>query len=291
MHTEESRRGQKLDHVVPVGHRIHAVGGGRGEAEVARQGLPVDGKGGARESGRAQRKDIDPPRAVAETLPVPLQHEDIGEEMVGEQHGLSALEMRVAGHGRGAVPLGLGEQSRLHAREPFIHVSQDVAQIEALVEGDLVIARPPRVELAAHGPGQLDEPPLHVHVDVLELLAEGKAAALQLALHGFEPGFDLSQLAGLDEPGALEGAGPGEAAANVLRPEPTVEGQGRGEGLGHRIRALREAAAPGLACARTASGRGHEASASPRRADTGRPASSSAAMWLMMRRVMSSRSA
>src|SRR5436853_5885415 len=96
----------------------------------------------------------------------------------------------------------------LHAREPFIHVSQDVAQIEALVEGDLVVARPPRVELASHGPSQLDEPPLHVHVDVLELLAEGKAAALQLALHGFEPGFDLSQLAGLDEPGALEGAGP-----------------------------------------------------------------------------------
>src|SRR2546428_11790027 len=98
-------------------------------------------------------------------------------------------------------------------------------------------------------------------------------------------------LAGLEGPAARGGGARGGVAANVRGPEPRVEGQGRGEGLGYRIRALREAAAPGLACARTASGRGHEASASPRRAPTGRPPSSSAGVWVIVRRGMFSRAA
>ena len=60
----------------------------------------------------------------------------------------------------------------------------DVAQIEPLVERDLIVAGAARVELAAHRPRQLDEPALDVHVDVFELPPEREAAALDLGADG-----------------------------------------------------------------------------------------------------------
>ena len=84
------------------------------------------------------------------------------------------------------MPLGLVEERRLRGRQRRVEVAEHVAEVEALVESDLVVARAPRVELPAHRARDLDETALDVHVDVFELPAEREAAALELRAHGLE---------------------------------------------------------------------------------------------------------
>ena len=146
---------------------------------------------------------------------------------MGEQHRLGPLEVRVAGHGGLAVPLGLVEERRLHGRQRRVEVAEHVPEVEALVEGDLVVARAAGVQLPAHGARDLDEAALDVHVDVFELPAEGEAAALELRAHGLEALVDGRALRGVDQPRALERARPRGAAADVVGPEPPVEGTAR----------------------------------------------------------------
>src|SRR5437667_386970 len=127
-----------------------------------------------------------------------------------------------------------------------VDVAEHVKEIETLVEGDLVVARASGMELAPHRAGDLDEPALDVHVNVFELAPEGEAPALQLGPHRFEPALDGRTLRGVDQPRPLESPRPRHAAADVVGPEPPVEGKRGGERLGGGIGARAEATAPGL---------------------------------------------
>src|SRR5215475_524820 len=197
---------------------------------------------------------------------------------MGEQHGLGTLEVRVAGHGHRAMPLRLVEEGRLHGDESRVQVAERLAYVEALVEGDLVVARAPGVELAAHRAGELDEPALDVHVDVLELPAEGEAPALQLGPHQTQAVLDGPTFRLVDQSRALEGVGPGDGAPDVMRPKAAIEGEGGGERFRSGVGTRAEAPTPGFARARGAAGVGHETPASPRRDSAGRPACRSASM-------------
>jgi hypothetical protein len=283
VHAGQRRRGQELDHVVAVAHRVHAVRGGRAEAEVARERLAIDGEGGTGQRSRAEREAVVAPAAVAEALAVAGQHRHVGQQVVRQEDRLSALHVRVAGHGRGRVLLRAVEQRALELGEPLVDVAQDVAQVESLVEGDLVVARPPRVQLAAHRARQLGEPALHVHVDVLELLAEGEAALGQLGLDAVEPGQQRLELRVRDQLGASQRARPGATALDVVGPEPAVEAERRGEGLRGRVGAGGEAPTPGLRheVAELAAGAGVAA---------GAEIASRRSISAMIRRVISTRS-
>ncbi len=247
VHAEHGCRRQELRDVVPVGHGVHAVRAGHGEAQVAGERLAVDGEGRAGQRGRAQRQHVDAPGAVGEALAIAVEHADVGEEVMGEEHRLGALEVRVPGHRRLTVPFGLVQERRLHGLQRRVEVAEHVAEVEALVESDLVVARAPRVELPAHLARDLDETALDVHVDVFELPAKGESAALELRAHGLEALVDGRALRGVDESRTLERLCPRDAAANVVEPEPPVEGQRGGEGLGRGVGPRREAAPPGLA--------------------------------------------
>ena len=60
VHAEDGGRGEELDQEVPIAHRVHAVGAGSVEPQIAREGLAVDGEGGAREGGGAERQHVVP---------------------------------------------------------------------------------------------------------------------------------------------------------------------------------------------------------------------------------------
>src|SRR4029450_11783358 len=51
VHAEDGGGGEELDEVIAVADRVQAVGGGRGEAEIAGEGRAVDGEGGAGRGG------------------------------------------------------------------------------------------------------------------------------------------------------------------------------------------------------------------------------------------------
>ena len=98
---------------------------------------------------------------------------------MGEQHRLRALQVGVAGHRRLEMLLGAGQQRRLDL-DPPRRLVEDLAEVEPLVERDLIVPGAAGVELAADRPRHLDEPPLDVQVDVLELPPEREGAALEL---------------------------------------------------------------------------------------------------------------
>src|SRR5499426_238361 len=197
---------------------------------------------------------------------------------MGKEHGLGALEVRVAGHGRRAMPLRLVEEGGLYGDEGRVEIAEHLADVEALVEGDLIVARAPGVELAPHGARELDEAALDVHMDVLELAAEGEAAALQFGPHQTQRVLDGPAFRLVDQSRTLEGVRPGDGAADVVRPEAAIEGEGGGERFRGGVGTRAEASAPGFARARVSARVGHEPPASPRRDSAGRPACRSASI-------------
>ena len=82
MHAKHGRRRQELHDVVAVGHGVHAVRAGHGEAQVASESLAVDGEGRTRQRGRTQRQHVDAPGAVGEALAIAVEHADVGEEVM-----------------------------------------------------------------------------------------------------------------------------------------------------------------------------------------------------------------
>ena len=120
--------------------------------------------------------------AVGEALPVALEHLDVGEQVMREQHRLRRLQMRVAGHDDVGVCRGERGQARAAGRCSSVEDAADlVAQVQAQVERHLVVAAARRVQLAAGRADLLDQPPLDGHVDVLVGRARLKRAALELA--------------------------------------------------------------------------------------------------------------
>jgi len=120
--------------------------------------------------------------------------------MVREHDGLGALQVRVAGQRRVD---GLGsprDEGLLRAAEPLADARDAIFEIETLVQGDLIVARATRVELAADLTDQLLEAALHVHVDVFELRAERERAGGELPPHRLESPHDRVALGRGEEP-------------------------------------------------------------------------------------------
>ena len=119
---------------------------------------------------------------------------------------------------------------------------------------DLVVARARGVQLAADRPGELGEPPLDRHVDVLVVRPRtGTCPSRELGLDRVEAGEQRVAVGGGDDALRREHAGVGAGLRDVVRPQAAVEGQRGVErleggvlGLGearHVRRILRSAAA------------------------------------------------
>ena len=179
--------------IVAVAHRVEAVGADGGEAEIAGERLAVDREGGARRAPpRPSGSTSARARPCPEALAIALEHEHVGEQMVREDHRLGALQVRVAGHRRLDVLLGALDRGPGARRRPSTTGATTVSQVEPLVEGDLIVPRASRVELAADGPASSVETALDVRVDVLELRPETEAPGLDLVPHGRESVGDRS---------------------------------------------------------------------------------------------------
>ena len=88
-------------------------------------------------------------RASARRVGVAVEHLEVGEHVVGERHGLRALEVRVAGEEGVLLALGEREQRALKGTEQRRRAVDGVADVEAGGGRDLVVAgargvEPPR---------------------------------------------------------------------------------------------------------------------------------------------------
>ena len=115
----------------------------------------------------AERADVHARVTIPKPFAVAFQHFDVGEQMVREINGLRALQVRVAGNEHIGVFFTERNECALQVNDFAEQQDDFIAQPEAHIEGDLVIARAGGVKFCAGGnaPGQLG---LDVHVDVFE---------------------------------------------------------------------------------------------------------------------------
>ncbi len=218
-----------------------------GEAQLAGDGLAVDGVGDAGQGAGAQRQLIGARAAVAEAAGVAVQHLEVGQQVVREEHRLRPLEVGVAGHDHLAVGLRQLQEGGLEAAQGGQHVADGLLQVEAQVGGDLVVARASGVQPVGRLADLLPQSSLDVHVHVLELAPEDEAPRLDLLPDLLQPAHDGLGVGGGDDPLAGQHAGVGDGAGDVLLVQPPVDVDAGGEGLRPRVGGLGEASAPDLA--------------------------------------------
>jgi len=85
----------------------------RGQSRVAWRRRRDRAAGCSRDGAGTERQDVGPLCAVGEPLMVAFQHFDVGEKMMGEQHWLGALQMRVTGNDDVNVARSPGLQRQL----------------------------------------------------------------------------------------------------------------------------------------------------------------------------------
>ena len=81
---------------------------------------------------------------------VPAPHLVIGQEVVGEQDRLGPLQVGVAGHDDALVPVGQAHPGQAQVGEIMDEALHLLRQVEAHVQGHLVVPAPGGVELLAH---------------------------------------------------------------------------------------------------------------------------------------------
>ncbi len=124
------------------------VGCGSGEAEFARGDGAVEREGCAGDGAGAERAEVHARAGVGEAGEIALDHADVGEEPVGDQDRLGALQVGVGGHDRFA---GCRSARSMRASAQCFEAVErgvdGVAHEEAHVGGDLLVAAAAGVEL------------------------------------------------------------------------------------------------------------------------------------------------
>ena len=97
-----------------------------------------------------------------------------------DKNGLGALQVRVAGHDRLGVGLGLQEKSVLKRAKPRYDVVDGFPQKEAYVEGYLVVTGTCGVKPSCRLADERGQPGLDVHVNVFQLFTKREEPRLYL---------------------------------------------------------------------------------------------------------------
>ena len=187
---------------------------------------------------------------------IAVQHLDVGQQMMREQHRLSSLGVGVAGHNRLDLFSGPADQGGLQRCYRSEEVGTGRLDVEAEVEGDLVIPASAGVEFAAQGPEFFDQALLDKHVNVfgdrnphpaLPQRGRGRERVIRkVGFYGSQGSVDLRLLIAREDTDANQGLCVGPAAGDVLVEKPAIDRQRPREAIDERVRLFLEAPAPGL---------------------------------------------
>ena len=218
----------------------------RGKPSSAATDCRVDGKGGAGQGRSPQGRDLDAVQGFLQALAVPPPHLVIGQEVVGEQYRLGPLQVGVAGHDDVPVPVRQTHPGQAQVGEIMDEALHLLRQIEAHVQGHLVVPAPGGVELLAHLAEPGGEPGLDGHVDVFQGRVELELFGLDLPADFRKPRHDLVPFRHGDDALPGQHAGVGHGAGDILAGQAPVKAQGGGEILHRLVGFAFETSAPGF---------------------------------------------
>ena len=208
--------GAELQGEVAVAHGVQGVSRRCVEAEFGGGLRAVDWKGGAGQRRAAERRDVQPPPAIAEAVAVACGHLEPGQQVVGEEDGLRGLQVREAGHDRFHMVPCQRDQRSHHAGQPFVDGVDAVAQPQADVRGHLVVARTAGVQLLAGVADERCQAVLDVHVDILERRVPCKAAGVDFFTDGRQSIDDGAVVLGVEGADLEQHVGVGDGALDVV---------------------------------------------------------------------------
>jgi hypothetical protein len=159
---------------------------------------------------------------------------------------LRDLQVRKARHDEAGVLLGLRGEGADEGDQQLVDLVDFLAQPEAQVGRDLVIARASGMEALAGFADEGGEAPLYVEVNVLGIERPLEAAVLDLAPHALEPALDRRKIPLRDDAGRGQHAGMGKRTGDVLPREPPIEVDRGAEALDALVDGLPEAPRPKL---------------------------------------------
>ncbi len=215
---------RELEGEVAVAGRVHAVGRGGVEVEGAGGDGAVEGEGCACDGSGAERAEVHALAGVGEAGGVALDHADVGEEPVGYEDGLGALEVGVGGHDGFACGFGEVDEGFAPCGEASEGVVDGFADEEAHVSGDLLVAAAAGVELEGEVADLFGEFEFDEVMDVFGLFVGGDA--LSSFATARRPCFHLEEFFAGEDSGGFDGAGVGYAGLDFVGEQAPVEGEG-----------------------------------------------------------------
>ena len=240
----QGERTRQLHHEVPVRNVVHAILAHAVESQLAGHELTIHRIRRAGQRRRSQGQHVGTSAPIHQAVPIPLRHPEVGQQVVGQHHGLRVLHVGVAGQDGLKVRLSVIQQGFLERMEQRVQIIHGLAQVESQIRGYLVVAAAGGVELPADRADLGDQTLLHPGVDVLRPL-DGDAG-VNLPGYLLQPGDDLLGFLRGDDAGATQHPGVGDAAAHVLGGHPLIEGQRTGEPLHRGIRPFFKSSTPQL---------------------------------------------
>ena len=169
MHGEERKVEQELREVVSIGDRVDRVLEGPRESEDPSRNRGIDRERASREGGGAEGRHIRSRETIGQALVVPDERPEVGEQVMSDRDRLGPLEMGVPRHRHLRVGFRLIEERELEPQDFLTDGRDGLPQVEALVEGDLVVPASGRVDLRAEGSEPLRQAHFDVRVHVLEV--------------------------------------------------------------------------------------------------------------------------
>ncbi len=166
--------------------------------------------------------------------------------MMAEGHGLRGLQMGEAGHHGAGMLQRAAHQRMLERGERGIGLVDDVADIEAEIGRDLVVARARGVQPARGGADQLGQPALDIHVDVFERALEAEIALAHLGQDRVEALGDVLRIRRGDDALVGQHRGMRLGGGDVLGIHMAIDVDGDVDFLHDRVGALGVPGAPHL---------------------------------------------
>ena len=220
---------QGLSDKVTIAHGVERVLETTVEPQLVGDQVRVDPERRSRQRSGAERRHVEAAPGGEHPVDVACESPPVCKQMVRQEHGLRALQMRVAGQ------VGVADLRRATCQGPLQpenmadHPCELASREKPERRRDLVVPAPAGMELRPALGRELGDASLDRRVDVLVGLEEGEAAARQLGTRlsqGLDQGIGLC--AGQD-PRPHEAVDVSDRALHVAVGEPLVEGQAGGE--------------------------------------------------------------
>ena len=236
-HDQRGASGE-FDREVAIGNRIQRIFAHSFKAEQLGDIFAFDRIAGSGQCCRAQRQAIDTLAAITQTFRIALEHLKIGHQVMCEADRLGDLQVREAGHDRVDMRFGKIEQCVLQRLDQYDKFVDRMAQIQAYVGRNLVIAGTTGVQPFAGIADQCDEPSFDVQVHIFQIGRPDEFTADDLVFDLGQTALDLIQVSLCNDAACSQHLRMCQRALDIEHGQPVVKPDRRGVALhqlGHRF--------------------------------------------------------